>query len=228
MPEFQNVAVTADHLDSVQARLTYTDVRRSLGWVDDEGGQRWWLEARAEHVNGGGISKVFGMYDRGFPLRLGHSSIWSRSAAGLSPQPAENPFANFYFGGFGNNWIDHLDEKRYREYYSLPGAELNGIGGRNFLKTGVEWNAPPVRFRRVGIPAFYATWARPAVFAHTLATNVDAADRRRLVSDVGGQIDVRFGALSALELTASFGAAVAFERGVDRRRELFASLKILR
>ena len=182
----------------------------------------------AEHVNGGGIAKIFGAYDRGFPLRLGHSSIWSRSAAGFSPQRAGNPFANFYFGGFGNNWIDHLDEKRYREYYGLPGADLNEIGGRNFLKTGVEWNAPPLRFRRAGIPAFYATWARPAVFAHTLATNVDASDRRRVVSDVGGQIDVRFGALSALELTASFGAAAAFERGVDPRRELFASLKILR
>lgn len=228
LPEFQNVPVTADRLGQAQVRLTYTDVRKSLGWVDDEGGQRWWLEARAEHVNGGGVAKIFGTYDRGFPLHLGHSSVWSRSAAGFSPQPADNPFANFYFGGFGNNWIDHLDEKRYREYYGLPGADLNEIGGRNFLKTGVEWNAPPLRFRRAGIPAFYATWARPAVFAHTLATNVDAADRRRVVSDVGGQIDVRFGALSALELTASFGAAAAFERGFDPRRELFASLKILR
>lgn len=228
LPEFQNVPVAADRLETLQARLTYTDVRRSLGWVDDEGGEAWSAAARAEHVNGGTVTKIEGTFDRGVPLRLGHSSIWSRSAAGLSPQSRDNPFANFYFGGFGNNWIDHLDEKRYRQSYSLPGAEINEIGGRNFLKTAVEWNAPPLRFSRAGIPALYATWARPAIFAGVVATNLDDASVRRVVSNLGGQIDVRIGALSALELTASFGAAAAFERGFGPRRELFASLKILR
>lgn len=228
LPEFQNVTVSVDHLATVAAQLAYTDVRKSLGWVDDEGGQRWSIEARGDRVNGGTVAKFSGTYDQGFPLPLGHSSIWSRSAAGFSPQPADDPFANVFFGGFGNNWIDHLDEKRYREPYRLPGVQIDEIGGRNFVKTGVEWNAPPVRFRRAGIPAFYATWARPALFATTLATNLDAPAIRHVVSDLGGQIDVRFGALSALELTASFGGAVAFEPGVGPRREWFASLKILR
>jgi hypothetical protein len=48
------------------------------------------------------------------------------------------------------------------------------------------------------------------------------------VSNAGAQVDVRFGALSALELTLSAGGAVAFERGQRARREAMISLKILR
>ena len=92
----------------------------------------------------------------------------------------------------------------------------------------LEWNLPPWRFRRAGIPAFYATWARPAVFTSVLSTNLDADVGRRVVTNVGGQCDVRFGTLSALELTLSFGGAVAFETDHQPRQELMVSLKILK
>ena len=154
--------------------------------------------------------------------------MWSRSAAGFSTSPREQPFANFFFGGFGNNYVDHLDEQRYREWYSFPGLPLNSVGGRNFAKSSVEWNLPPWRFRRAGIPAFYAAWARPAFFAGVLSTDMDDKDFRRVVTNLGGQCDVRFGTLSALELTLSFGAAVAVERDQPSRHEIMVSLKILR
>ena len=228
LPEYQNVPVTVDRLALLQAKLSYTDVRKSLGYVDEESGRRWSAAIRGEYADGVTVPKVYGTYDYGIALPLGHSSIWSRSAAGFSPGDRDLPFANFFFGGFGNNWVDHGDEKRYREWYSFPGAELNEIGGRNFIKSGLEWNAPPWRFRRVGIPGFYATWARPAVFVTALSTNLDAPEARRVVTNTGGQIDFRFGALSALDLTLSIGGAVAVERGQAPRREAMVSLKILR
>jgi len=219
LPEYQNVPVAIDRLARLQAKLAYADVRKSLGYVDDESGRRWSATINGEHVNGVTVPKVYATYDQGVALPLGHSSIWSRSAAGFSPGDRRLPFANFYFGGFGNNWVDHGDEKRYREWYSFPGAGLNEIGGRNFAKSGLEWNAPPWRFRRVGIPAFYAMWLRPAVFVTGLSTNLDAPESRRVLTNAGGQIDVRFGALSALDLTLSIGGAVALERGRAMRRE---------
>ena len=228
LPEYQNVPVTVDRLAMLQAKLSYTDVRKSLGYVDEESGRRWSAAIRGEYADGVTVPKVYGTYDYGIALPLGHSSIWSRSAAGFSPGDRDLPFANFFFGGFGNNWVDHGDEKRYREWYSFPGAELNEIGGRNFIKSGLEWNAPPWRFRRVGIPGFYATWARPAVFVTALSTNLDAPEARRVITNAGGQIDFRFGALSALDLTLSIGGAVAVERGQAPRREAMVSLKILR
>lgn len=228
LPEYQNIPVVVDRLATLEAKLSYTDVRKSLGYVDEEGGRRWTAIARGDYVDGLVVPKIYATYDEGIALPIGHSSLWSRSAAGFSPQARDLPFTNFFFGGFGNNWVDHLDEKRYRELSSFPGAALNEIGGRNFVKSIMEWNLPPWRFRRAGIPAFYASWVRPAVFAGGLATNLDAAGVRRVASSVGGQIDMRFGALSALDLTLSVGGAVRLERGRDPRREAMISLKMLR
>ena len=49
--------------------------------------------------------------DYGFQLPINHSSIWFRGAAGVGIGDRNNPFANFYFGGFGNNYIDYQAEK---------------------------------------------------------------------------------------------------------------------
>ena len=214
--------VAIDHLVSLEAKLSYTDVRKSLGYVDDESGRRWSAAVSGEVVDGVTVPKAYATYDYGIALPVGHSSIWWRSAAGFSPADRDLPSANFFFGGFGNNWIDHRDEKRYRDWSSFPGAALNEIGGRNFVKSALEWNAPPWRFRRAGMPSFYATWARPAVFVTALSTNLDAAEARRLITNAGGQIDFRFGALSAPDLTADR------RRGLTRARAGAAAEAMIR
>jgi hypothetical protein len=194
--------------------------------VDEEKGRRWTVELREDYANQTGFTKVFATYDHGFALPTGHSSIWIRSAAGASPQDPAQPFANFYFGGFGNNYVDIRDEKQYREYYGFPGEDLNAIGGRNFLKSMIEWNAPPLHFRRVGSPGLYVSWMRPAVFVGGLATNVDGASGRETATDVGGQLDFRLTVLSNLDMTLSVGGAAAFRDG-RARREAMVSVRVL-
>jgi hypothetical protein len=228
LPDYQNVAIDVDRLYSFDARLLYSDIRNSLGSVDDETGSRWSAELQDHVVDGQTVPKLFAAYDRGLATPIGHSSIWLRSAAGYSPGDRAQPFANFFFGAFGNNYVDHADEKRYRQYYAFPGVDLNAIGGRTFLKSTLEWNLPPWRFSRVGTPGFYATWLRPSIFAGALATSLDLQSTRRVVHDAGGQLDLRLMALSELEMTLSFGGAVAFERGQAPSREAMVSLKILR
>ncbi len=93
-----------------------------MGRVDDEKGEKGKRVAAADYVDG---TAVFGMLRHvrhGLPAAVAHSSVWFRNAAGFSPNDANNLFANFYFGGFGNNYVDYRDEKRYREFYSFPGA----------------------------------------------------------------------------------------------------------
>ena len=228
LPEYQNIAVDVDRLLLVDARLMYTNIRNSLGYVDDETGSKWSLQAQAQRVAGATIPRFQATYDRGLFVLPAHSTIWFRSAAGFSPRDRGQPFANFYFGAFGNNRVDHREEQRYRAAYSFPGVELNEIGGRNFVRPTLEWNLPPWRFRRAGTPGFYATWARPALFVTGLSTNLDAPSARRTAVAAGGQIDFRFSLLSTLDLTISTGAAVAFEDRHAPRREAMASLKILR
>lgn len=228
LPQYQNVAVDVDRLFAFDATLKGRNVRSSLGRVDEEKGRTWSVTLDGNHVAGQLFGRTHGTFDIGTPLPLGHSSVWLRSAAGISPGSRDDPFANFFFGGFGNNYVDRGNEKRYRAYYSFPGAELNEVGGRNFLKSTLEWNLPPLRFRRLGSPGFYVTWMRPAVFVGGLATNLDNETFRRVATDVGGQIDFQLTTLSALDMMLSFGAAVAFEDGYSPRREFMVSFKVLR
>ena len=75
--------------------------------------------ATGDRANGEFFERVRATLDLGIPLPLSHSSVWLRGATGFSPQDRREPFANFFFGGFGNNYVDHQDPKRYREYLEL-------------------------------------------------------------------------------------------------------------
>jgi hypothetical protein len=228
LPEFQNVPVNVDRLYSARAELAYSDVRSSLGHVDDEKGHLWSATAQADHANAMTFLRLRGKYDVGTALPVRHASVWLRTAAGFSPQPAAEPFANFFFGGFGNNRVDHGEIKRYREHYAFPGAALNEIAGRNFVRSLAELALPPIRFSRVGTPGFYLSFLRPAVFAGGLVTNMDDRSRRRTAATAGAQIDLRATMLSSLNLTLSFGAGIRLERDRPARREAMISLALLK
>jgi hypothetical protein len=137
-------------------------------------------------------------------------------------------FANFYFGGFGNNYVDRSSVKRYRDAISMPGFEINAVPGRNFHRAMLEWNLPPMRFTRVGTPGFYLSWARPAVFVSALTTNLDDSTVRQEVQSAGFQIDFRFTILSRLNMTLSAGYAKGFGSSIiPDDEEFMLSLKIL-
>ena len=123
-------------------------MQRSLGAVDDEKGITWALIYKGSRVNGEITPQVRGhARSRLSAADSRNSSIWLRSAAGVANGDRNNTVANFYFGGFGNNYVDDKSIKRYREYYSLPGFEIDEISALNFVREMVEWNLPPVRLR---------------------------------------------------------------------------------
>ena len=228
LPDYQNVAVTVDRLVTLRAALTYTDLRSSLGSVDEETGGKWSMELRTDVVDGEAVPRFYGTYDRGVGLSLGHSSLWMRTAGGFFLSNRSHPFASFFFGGFGNNYVDRGDEKRYRHVESFPGVDLNAIPGLSFAKGTLEWNLPPWRFPRLGTPGLHATWLRPALFVTSLTTDVQDADLRRSALSLGAQFDLRFTVLSNLDMTLSAGGAVAIEERSRPRRQAMVSLKILR
>ena len=237
LPDYQNVATSPgfDKMVSTSAALAYKNVRSSLGAVDPEKGHQTRLEAFANTVRfetpGHAAWRTFplvaGTLDVGVPLPVRHGSVWLRSAAGYSPGDPSEPFANFYFGGFGNNWVDFQDPKRYREYGSFPGLELNEAGGTSFGKSLLDLNLPPLRFRHLGTLGFYAAWARTSLFASGLVTEVDRPALRRTLTSVGAQTDVRLSLLIQQPLTLSFGYARAFERRRSAGDEWMVSLKVL-
>jgi len=227
LPRYQNIPATFDEMSTFEAHLHFENMRRSLGAVDDEKGYRWHLGASVTHVDSDTIPKIGGEFDFGFALPWKHSSIWIRNALGAAFGEPDDEFANFFFGGFGNNYVDRGEIKRYREYYALPGFELNQIRGRNFYRGMLEWNFPPIRFERVGTANFYLAWARPALFASVLYTNLDRREIRNNAKDVGMQIDFHFTVMSRFDMTLSTGYAKGFGEGSFTDDEFMISLKIM-
>jgi len=227
LPEYQNVATSFDKFATFGFDLGYGNQTASLGAVDVEKGFAWSWSLGGTYVRDKVYPQSVHTLDVGTALPLHHSSLWLRAAGGYAPGDRYEPFANFYFGGFGNNWIDYRTEKRYRRYYAFPGFELNEVGGTNFARGMLEWNLPPMRFRRAGTSSLYASWIRPAIFVGGLATNVDSRPDRRVVGNVGAQVDLRMNLLTRSTLTFSVGYALGFE---DRKRTMdqwMFSLKIL-
>ena len=140
---------------------------------------------------------------------------------------ANDPVASFYFGGFGNNVVDNGTVKRYREFGSMPGFEINAIGGRRVARQMVEWTLPPVLFEAVGTPAFYLSWLRPALFASALWADAGGSAPRRRAASLGTQVDLRFSTLHWYEMMLSFGYARGVERSRPGRNEWMVSLKLL-
>jgi hypothetical protein len=227
VPGYQNVSSPYNSLFSAEVALRYENLRSSLGHVDDEKGHSWEVVATANYVNSKLVPLLRGAFDVGFALPLKHSSIWLRTDAGYAEGDIDDPFAFFYLGGFGNNWVDDREVKRYREWYAFPGVELNEISGQTFAKGLLEWNLPPLRFRKVGWPGFYLSWVRPSVFVSGVAAGIEDSDLRTEVANLGTQFDLQLTALSRLNLTLSLGIARAFTSGGESSDEVMVSLKIL-
>ena len=221
LPRAQNIEATAEKLVTVEAGLYFTDTRRSRGAVDDEKGVVANLVLGGNYADSRWNPGARVALDLGLALPIGHASLWLRNAAGAADGDPSDPYANFYLGGFGNNYVDSRTEKRYREYYAFPGFELNELNGRSFTRHMLEANLPPVVFASLGTPAFHLAWLRPAVFTSVLYTG----DNR--YNNAGAQIDLRFSVLHWYEMTLSAGYAVGYRGGSRAGEEWMVSLKIM-
>jgi hypothetical protein len=227
LPGNQNVPTMGfDEFAELDLGLHYSDVSKSIGAVDDEKGWRWDVVLSVNDSDLETVSSLRLGLDVGFALPWRHSSIWLYNSAGRTNGDSSNPLGNFYFGGFGNNYVDDGEIKRYREYYSLPGFEIDGFAASDFFKTLLEWNLPPWRFREVGKPGLFLSHVRTALFAgHILADPGELTERN--VTSAGVQFDLAFTLAHRLPMTLSLGYAVGLQNGDRTGDEVMLSLKIL-
>ncbi len=227
LPDFQNIRAPVEQFENIQVGLHYSNTRGSLGAVEADRGVSWELVGSADRVESELIPKARGSFHFGIPLPLTYSSIWLRTDAGIADGDRDDPFANFFLGGFGNNYVDNRSIQRYREHYAFPGFDLNEIGGRNFARHIVDWNLPPIVFQRVGSPGFHLTWLRPAIFGSILYTDLDSSSRRNEYQNLGTQVDLRFTVMHRHDMTLSLGYAVGFKERSREGSEWMISLRIL-
>lgn len=226
LPEAQNVGTAFKRLVNAEVGLYFKDLRKSLGAVDDEKGLAWSIAAVATRVNGKVIPQLVGEAAVGVPLPLPHSSFWWRGAAGGVRGDRTSPVARFYFGSFGNNYVDNRAIQRYQEYGALPGFEIDEVSGQTFVKSTLELNLPPVSFDSAGWPALHASWLRPSLFTSMLWTDPGRVTRARHMS-VGAQADIRLSLMHWSDITLSIGYALGFRGSQRAGNELMVSLKIL-
>lgn len=225
LPDYQNVAASHTAFMAATAGLEYSNLQKSLGAIEEESGVQWGVNAQLNDTFPKLFPNVWGEYARGFLLPLRNSSLWIRSSAGGAFGDANDPFANFYFGAFGNNWVDKGDFSRYRQYYSFPGVHIDQIGANDFAKSLLEWDLTPLHFRNLGSTKLYSNWARLALFTGGLASN-PAGDDRAGYADAGAQIDLRLVFFSQVKSTFSTGFAAAHDRPGHTATEFMFSLKI--
>jgi hypothetical protein len=96
-----------------------------------------------------------------------------------------------------------------------------------FLLSMVEWNAPPLRFKRLGAPSAYVNWARLSLFSTGLFTNLASGAGRGVYGNLGAQLDFRIVLFTYLNSTFSAGYAVATDRHGRRSTEYMVSLRLL-
>jgi hypothetical protein len=227
LPNAQNVTTNFTRLVTGEARLQYTDVKRSIGAVDDEKGVTWALDYTGNRVSGQVTPQVRGEFDLGFALPVANSSVWLRSAAGVANGDRNSTVANFYFGGFGNNYVDDKSIKRYREYDSLPGFGINQISALSFVRELVEFDLPPYVFESAGTPSLYLNWLRPSVFVAGLWSDPGNAALRKDYASIGAQVDMRISVLHWYGMTLSAGYAAGYQGRQRAGTEWMVSLKIM-
>jgi len=225
LPGNQNVPTTADRLVDVEGGLHYKSIRNSLGSVDSEEGVEIELVGGDTLVSGDHFPQVRLDLDAGVALPIEHSSLWLRTSFGAAFGDRDDPFGNSYFGGFRNNWVDHLDSRRYRTEWSFPGFEIDEIAAHRFGKALLEWNLPPIR-PRFGSPAAHVNWISTSLFGGYLVAEPGEPDLRREYTTAGIQIDTRFTVRTHLAFTLSVGAAVGREVGGDSNEEFLVSLQL--
>lgn len=226
LPAAQEVSTSFDELATVTAEWSYTNTTRSLGAVDHERGWRWNVALGADHANGETFPSVRGGIDFGVPLPLNNSSAWLYTAAGTVGGDDASPLSAWYMGAFGNNYVDDREIKRYREFASFPGFEINEIEAQSFVRAIGEINLPPSRFEDIGVASLFLSSVRPAFFVGALETE-DRLGERRSLQTVGVQTDWNFTVAHRLPMTLSLGYARGFEDGETASDEVLLSLKIM-
>jgi hypothetical protein len=221
------VGASDRNLITAKSALVYTDIDQSLGAVDYEEGYRANVELRTDYAGGAAYPKIRGGFDFGFALPWNHASFWLYNAAGAAGGSSDNVLGYYYFGAFGNNFVDNGEIKRYRNYDSVPGFSIDAISARSFAKSVAELNLPPIRFENIGTPSLYLSSARTALFAGVLAVDDGSKGWHQTYETAGIQVDWNFTVAVRLPMTLSLGYAHGFGKAPGRADEVMLSLKIL-
>lgn len=228
LPGFQNI--TSDYRSFYVGTINYhkSYLHKTVGAIEPEKGYDWNIYGYGSLAKTRLYPQLINNFDLGFLLPWRNSSLWFRSSIGQSFGQSDKTNSYFYFGGFGNNYVDYRSSQQYREMFSFPGMDIDAISALNYGKLSVEVDLKPVRFRKVGFKGLYSTYARLTVFGMGLLTNVgyDQPQLKQLsYYSTGAQLDFEIVLFSLLKSTLSFGYSRAYS-SMNPNDQFMISLKL--
>ncbi|MEI6576996.1 MAG: hypothetical protein WCO63_12540 [Bacteroidota bacterium] len=210
LPFYQNIASAYTELFVGTINFHKSYLKRSLGAIEPEQGYDWNVYAYSSFARNIFYPQLINNFDVGLLLPSRNTSLWFRTSAGQSFGESDKSNSYFYFGGFGNNYIDYRPTQQYRELSRFPGVQIDGISALNYGKLSTEIDFRPIRFRKLGFLAFYTTYARFTLFGMGLFTNIENDQPQQNFFSSGVQLDFELVLFSLLKSTLSFGYSRAY------------------
>ena len=228
LPGYQEIEAPIRNMQAASLSFGLSKLRKTLGGEDDEFGFSWDISSTTYLAKGKFYPSFMSDQSIGFLIPfIRNTSFWIRNSVGQSLGDRTSALSHFYFGGFGNNYVDWQPSEQYRNTLSFPGAEIDALPAYNYVKTMGELNLFPVRLRGVGFTWLYPTYIQPSLFGTHLMTDFDRRDQMAHIFNCGGQIDIQLVLFSYLKTTWSFGYAKMFRPGEKSTNQFMLSLKLL-
>lgn len=228
LPGYQEIEAPMRNMQAGNVTFGISKLRKTLGGVDDETGFSWDISNTTYLAKGDFYPSFVSSQSVGFLVPFfRNTSFWIRNSIGQSLGDRISSLSHFYFGGFGNNYVDWQPSEQYRNALSFPGARIDEIPAYNYVKTMGELCLFPIRLKNVGTTWLYPTYIKPALFGTHLMTNFDRMNEMSHLFNCGGQVDIQLVLFSYLKTTWSFGYAKMFQAGKKSTNQFMLSLKLL-
>ena len=211
-----------------ESSISSKNVRKALGSVDNEFGSEWKLTVstlgmspQKPQLSGG----LYGEWGQFLTWMRPHNILHVKAAAGYVYGRKNLFLAKYYFGGFGNQYLENKPVKQYRDVFRFPGIPYNSLYGDYFTKIMIEHNLPPLRLSGLKLGQHFLSYIDASWFSQGLMTNGPGANQW---VNLGGQVNFVFSHWFNLESTISIGAARAWNNLGASSQEVFVSLKLLK
>ena len=210
-----------------ETSINSSNVRRAIGSVDSEFGNEWTVTLMA-----------LGAGQKNPPVAVGLHTEWGRFmtwawphwvlhlklAAGYLHTQQDLAFGKFYFGGFGNQYLENKEVKQYRHAFRFPGVPIYSLVSERFTKVMVEHNLPPLRFGNARLGQHFLSHIDASWFSQGLIVK---SNRKNMWVNLGAQVNFVFMHWFNLESTFSAGIAKAWNRS-GSTWDWFISFKLLK
>lgn len=235
LPVAQEIRTSAEHMQSLAAFASIRKCRKSLGGVKDEQGWEFGTTNYLYQAGGKFYPFISATANGGVLLPvLRNTALWWRNTAGYNCYDDGSEFSYTYFGGFQNNYVDRYSDFRGGDdlynWYAMPGAKIDEIKARSFLRSSLTLDIQPIRFKNVGALSFYPTWMQFSPFGGMLLTGGD--NMSAAYFNYGIQMSVEVVLFNYMKTNWNLGygrihATGNFPVQIDNPNEFMFSLKIL-